>query len=212
MAFWRSPHDPLDSVQGSSLESLVAEVADDFVARQQRGEEPDIEDYAARHPHLAAVLRQVLAGLQLVRQSAAGLGVPARPDEAPETGTLGDYRILRQVGRGGMGIVYEAQQISLGRRVALKVLPFAATMDPRQLQRFKNEALASAANAASTSTPCATSRGTPSPRSSTSCAPCAARRELPCPMPSLPSRRARSRHPRVPTSRPATTRPGRPAL
>ena len=135
---------PLESAQGTSLESLVAKVADDFVARQQRGEQPDIEDYAARHPHLAAVLRQVLAGLQLVRQSAAGLGVPARPDEAPETGTLGDYRILRQVGHGGMGIVYEAQQISLGRRVALKVLPFAATMDPRQLQRFKNEALAAA--------------------------------------------------------------------
>jgi serine/threonine protein kinase len=133
---------PLESAQGTSLESLVAEVADNFVARQQRGEQPDIEDYAARHPHLAAVLRQVLAGLQLVRQSAARLGVPAAHDADPETGTLGDYRILREVGRGGMGIVSEAEQISLGRRVALKVLPFAATMDPRQLQRFKNEALA----------------------------------------------------------------------
>src|SRR5262249_52659542 len=50
----------------------------------------------------------------------------------------------REVGRGGMGIVYEATQISLGRRVALKVLPFAAALDDRQLQRFKNEALAAA--------------------------------------------------------------------
>src|SRR6202007_2875818 len=57
---------------------------------------------------------------------------------------LGDFRILREVGRGGMGIVYEAEQMSLGRRVALKVLPFAATMDPRQLQRFHNEARAAA--------------------------------------------------------------------
>src|SRR5262249_11367097 len=48
------------------------------------------------------------------------------------------------IGRGGMGGVYEAEQVSLGRRVALKVLPFAATMDPKQLQRFQNEAKAAA--------------------------------------------------------------------
>src|SRR5205823_5970144 len=65
------------------------------------------------------------------------------PLVVPE-GTLGDYRIVRELGRGGMGIVYEAVQISLGRRVALKVLPFAATLDPRQLQRFHNEARAAA--------------------------------------------------------------------
>jgi serine/threonine protein kinase len=57
---------------------------------------------------------------------------------------LGDFRIVREIGRGGMGIVYEAVQLSLGRRVALKVLPFAATLDAKQLQRFKNEAQAAA--------------------------------------------------------------------
>jgi serine/threonine protein kinase len=57
---------------------------------------------------------------------------------------LGDFRIIREVGRGGMGVVYEAEQLSLRRRVALKVLPFAAVLDPKQLQRFKNEALAAA--------------------------------------------------------------------
>jgi tetratricopeptide (TPR) repeat protein len=65
------------------------------------------------------------------------------PEEAVP-GMLGDFRILREVGRGGMGIVYEAEQVSLGRRVALKVLPFAATLDPKQLQRFHNEARAAA--------------------------------------------------------------------
>jgi serine/threonine protein kinase len=59
-------------------------------------------------------------------------------------GCLGDFRLLREIGRGGMGVVYEADQISLNRKVALKVLPFAAAMDPRQLQRFKNEAQAAA--------------------------------------------------------------------
>src|SRR5262249_60276724 len=63
---------------------------------------------------------------------------------ATELGQLGEYRLLREVGRGGMGIVYEAEQLSLHRRVALKVLPFAATLDPRQLQRFKLEAQAAA--------------------------------------------------------------------
>src|SRR5262249_4932248 len=57
---------------------------------------------------------------------------------------LGDFRIVREVGKGGMGIVYEAEQISLRRRVALKVLPFASTLDAKQLQRFRNEARAGA--------------------------------------------------------------------
>ena len=58
---------------------------------------------------------------------------------------LGDYRLIREIGRGGMGIVYEAEQISLERRVALKILPMAALLDDRQLRRFKNEARAAAA-------------------------------------------------------------------
>jgi serine/threonine protein kinase len=57
---------------------------------------------------------------------------------------LGDFRAVREVGRGGMGVVYEAEQISLRRRVALKVLPLTAALDPRQLQRFQNEAQAAA--------------------------------------------------------------------
>jgi serine/threonine protein kinase len=101
---------------------------------------------AQRHPEAAGVLRQVLGALQLVRLSgppaeATGTATAA---EAPVTGVLGDFRIRQVVGRGGMGVVYEAEQISLGRRVALKVLPFAAALDARQLRRFQNEAQAAA--------------------------------------------------------------------
>jgi WD40 repeat protein/serine/threonine protein kinase len=76
--------------------------------------------------------------------SSAGLDGPAVMPDGPVVGILGDFRILREIGRGGMGVVYEAEQISLGRRVALKMLPFAAALDPKQLQRFKNEAQAAA--------------------------------------------------------------------
>ena len=57
---------------------------------------------------------------------------------------LGEFRLLREIGRGGMGVVYEAEQLPLGRRVALKVLPSTASLDPRHRQRFQLEAQAAA--------------------------------------------------------------------
>jgi serine/threonine protein kinase/Flp pilus assembly protein TadD len=127
-----------DAPSPSTLESLVGQVADEFLRRQQQGELPDIEEYAARYPEAASLLRNVLNSLRLIEQSAP-------PSEADATsGTLGDFLLLREIGRGGMGVVYEAEQISLRRRVAVKVLPYAATLDERQLQRFKMEAQAAA--------------------------------------------------------------------
>jgi tetratricopeptide (TPR) repeat protein/tRNA A-37 threonylcarbamoyl transferase component Bud32 len=128
-----------------SLESLVAQVVDEFRERQKQGEQPTVEEYATRYPQAAELLRNILTSLELLGASLAEGAVAATaPIDGPLTGTLGDFRILREVGRGGMGLVYEAEQISLGRRVALKVLPFAAAMDAKQLQRFKNEAQAAA--------------------------------------------------------------------
>jgi serine/threonine protein kinase len=115
---------------------------------------PTREELLARYPEFATELTKFLDDQERVD----GLAVPLRQaiqanlpnPEVPATGAftspreLGDFRLISEVGRGGMGIVYEAEQISLGRRVALKVLPFAATMDLRHLQRFKNEAHAAA--------------------------------------------------------------------
>jgi serine/threonine protein kinase len=136
----------LGATGNGSMESLVGRVADEFIERLERGEQPAIEEFTGRHPEAAGVLRQVLEALQLVRLSGPppGASGTAAAAEAPVTGVLGDFHILQEVGRGGMGVVYEAEQISLGRRVALKVLPFAAALDARQLQRFKNEAQAAA--------------------------------------------------------------------
>jgi serine/threonine protein kinase/WD40 repeat protein len=129
-----------------SVESLVGQVADDFTERLRRGEQPVVEEYAQRYPQIAELLREALPAIQAIARSADDAALSADPTEPeqPLTGRLGDFRILREIGRGGMGIVYEAEQRSLGRRVALKILPFAAALDPKQLQRFKNEAQAAA--------------------------------------------------------------------
>jgi tetratricopeptide (TPR) repeat protein/tRNA A-37 threonylcarbamoyl transferase component Bud32 len=131
----------------SSLDLLVADLMDEFTERLNRGEQPEIEEYVHRCPQMATMLRQVFGTLQLIhgpeteiRQGEGISGVSAR-----YTGELGDFRILREIGRGGMGVVYEAEQLSLGRRVALKVLPFAPMLDPRRLLRFQNEVRAAAA-------------------------------------------------------------------
>lgn len=116
-----------------------------YRAAMQAGERPNRREFLARYPHLADELAECLDGLEFLRAAAPGLSTPCRhvpllPE--PVEGTLGDFRLVREIGRGGMGVVYEAEQISLRRRVALKILPFASALDPRQLQRFKNEATA----------------------------------------------------------------------
>jgi serine/threonine protein kinase len=134
------------SGSASGLENLL----EAFAARLDTGETLDVEAFAAAHPEHAEQLRRVLPTMLLLAdlgRSACGAGAApplAGSDSEPIAGLLGDFRIIREVGRGGMGVVYEAEQISLKRRVALKVLPFAAMMDPRQLQRFHNEARAAA--------------------------------------------------------------------
>jgi WD40 repeat protein/serine/threonine protein kinase len=136
-----SPIAPPDS----ALEARLGQIADEFTQRLQHGDQPDIEDYARQNPEIATVLRQVLPALQVMGSAEREPGsLDAGLAAAPAAGCLGDFRILREIGRGGMGIVYEAEQISLNRRVALKVLPFASTLDAKQLQRFKNEAQAAA--------------------------------------------------------------------
>jgi serine/threonine protein kinase len=116
----------------------------------EAGRRPNRSELLTRHPDLAEALAECLDGLDLLHSvgpRVEGNG-PSPRVSAPgpvELGTpLGDFRILREIGRGGMGVVYEAEQLSLGRRIALKVLPFALTLDSRQLQRFKTEARAAA--------------------------------------------------------------------
>jgi WD40 repeat protein len=130
----------------------VEQLAEEFVERYRRGERPPLSEYTARYPEHAAEIRDLFPALVMMEQiapdSEAGslAHLPAslrgRPIEHPEQ--IGDYRILREIGRGGMGVVYEAEQVSLGRHVALKVLPQQFLLDERQQKRFEREAKAAA--------------------------------------------------------------------
>jgi serine/threonine protein kinase/WD40 repeat protein len=138
---------PVSSPNQPSIEDL----AEEFLERRRQGERPSLQEYAARYPELAGEIREFFPVLGLVEDF--------KPDTDDVTGSiggsmvpgigtllerLGDFRLLREVGRGGMGVVYEAEQESLGRRVALKVLLSHRLHDPITLIRFHREAKAAA--------------------------------------------------------------------
>jgi serine/threonine protein kinase/tetratricopeptide (TPR) repeat protein len=128
---------------------VPGQVADELMERCRRGERPALTDYLGRYPELAEELRALVSALVLmedVRPSppAAAEGPPMHRAGDVPFGHLGEYRLVRELGRGGMGVVYEAEQESLGRRVALKVLPPEAVREPRYIQRFQREARAAA--------------------------------------------------------------------
>jgi serine/threonine protein kinase/WD40 repeat protein len=135
----------------SSREALLERLAEEFVERHRRGDRPALSEYADRHPDLAADIRDLfpaLVKLERLKPVAGDLTGGFAPEPGPGGGhapeRLGDYRILREVGHGGMGVVYEAEQESLGRHVALKVLPRQALFRSTYLERFRREAKAAA--------------------------------------------------------------------
>jgi eukaryotic-like serine/threonine-protein kinase len=131
-------------VADSNTERDPLEVlATEFTERLRKGEQPSISAYIAKYPDLAEDIETLFPTivaterLKVSRERSsdgrASLGAAALE-------RLGDFRIIREIGRGGMGVVFEAEQESLGRRVAIKVLPRPALLDPKHLRRFHREA------------------------------------------------------------------------
>src|SRR5438067_454048 len=115
---------------GSEREQQFHAILLALVQALEKGESVDQRQFLAAHSEFAAELEEFFAGRDCLRRLTAQEPAGLEP--------LGDFQLLREIGRGGMGIVYEARQVSLDRRVALKVLPRAAGLDSRPLQRFKN--------------------------------------------------------------------------
>src|SRR5690606_33470285 len=127
-----------------SLDSTLACVIEEAVAAAQAGQPLEVERLAAAYPQFAAELRELLPAAFALLQLRDGRTTPLSSPESSAGGDvddqpLGDFKLIRELGRVGMGVVYGAEHLSLGRRVALKVLPLAGMLDKHPLARFQNE-------------------------------------------------------------------------
>jgi serine/threonine protein kinase len=150
-----TPHDPhatdadlfglpqaADSASAASrdpVESLATEYLDDLRTGQRR----PIDYYVARAPQAAAQIRELFPLIAALEDWKSDREISTARETLPERfdiERLGDCRILRELGRGGMGVVFEAEQAPIGRRVAVKLLPFRFSSGSRWRERFQSEA------------------------------------------------------------------------
>jgi serine/threonine protein kinase/tetratricopeptide (TPR) repeat protein len=118
----------------------VIQLAEDFVDRYRRGEHPSLTEYQQRYPQLASEVESLIDALLVMEKLGSKRTKSPLQLDVPIPEQLGEYQLLRVIGRGGMGVVYEAVQSSLNRQVAVKVLPSQAVAHPKMKDRFLREA------------------------------------------------------------------------
>jgi serine/threonine protein kinase len=142
----------MSSLTTSGGRNPVEALAEEFLERKRRGEPATPEEYAAARPDLAEEILTLFPALLMTEDVRGDAGSrtgslvsgPGPATAGATAGRLGEFRLLREIGRGGMGVVYEAEQESLGRRVALKVLPAQLLTDAQKVRRFQREARSAA--------------------------------------------------------------------
>ena len=147
------------SESSSVRDQRVNEILPEYLEAVEKGHPPDRDDFLSRHAEFAAELSAFFANQEQFAQAAGQLG--AAPLVAVEAATLGlgetqnaaslgtvryfgDYELLEEIARGGMGVVYKARQVSLNRTVALKMILAGQFASPQDVQRFHSEAEAAA--------------------------------------------------------------------
>lgn len=130
-------------------EVTVGDLVDEYVQRLRCGENPSIEEFIQRYPDLVEEIQDVFPAIKAVESCKSPVVDTALANNDLPLGIgpgamVGEYRLLRQIGRGGMGLVYEAEQPSLGRRVAIKILPPTFAKSADRLARFQREVRAAA--------------------------------------------------------------------
>ena len=139
-------HLMLGESQSDPDPELIA-ILDDYLSTIEQGKPIELDELLSRCPDLAQELTAYFDSinfLHLAARDMSGLASATSPLDEWIGRTLGEFEIVRELGRGGMGVVYEATQVKLDRRVALKVLPLAAVFDKQQTARFLLEAQAAA--------------------------------------------------------------------
>ncbi|MBU0753804.1 MAG: SUMF1/EgtB/PvdO family nonheme iron enzyme [Planctomycetes bacterium] len=137
-----------DNMQPNEPDPQIEAALEKYQEAFFRGNPPEPDTFCAPYPDIAEPLRARIENFLQVAEGLPGLaggkgGKAPMPAAAPKVSAgqvLGDFRIIREIGRGGMGVVYEAEQISLKRSVALKVLPAHLSFSERAVMKFRREA------------------------------------------------------------------------